>query len=182
MSKQDDDHLAYGDYHDSPGKSSPRRNFFEDVAHRIRGGAPPVAGESPSDSKPQASSTPKQSSGMAGFLGKIQNIGSGIKAKISSWEERHSHTHTSGECAEDLHTSHHANRFTSFAPVREGNDVKWYVDGCGYFWAVSLALEQAKETIWILDCMKASPNIEKCLTSSRVAFSRIVSSTTTSEK
>jgi hypothetical protein len=26
------------------------------------------------------------------------------------------------------------------------------VDGCGYMWAVSRALEQARETIWILDC------------------------------
>jgi phospholipase D1/2 len=152
MSKQDDDHLAYGDYHGSPEKSSPRRNFFEDVAHRIRGA--PVAEQSSSGSVPEGSSSPKQPSGMAGFLGKIQNIGTGIKAKISSWEDRHSHTHASGECADDIHGAHHANRFTSFAPVRDGNDVKWYVDGCGYFWAVSLALEQAKESIWILDCRK----------------------------
>ena len=42
-------------------------------------------------------------------------------------------------------------RFESFAPERPGNDVKWYVDGCGYFWAVSQALEGARESIWILD-------------------------------
>lgn len=42
-------------------------------------------------------------------------------------------------------------RFESFAPERPGNDAKWYVDGCGYFWAVSQALEGAKESIWILD-------------------------------
>lgn len=44
------------------------------------------------------------------------------------------------------------NRFGSFAPPREHNDVKWYVDGCSYFWAVSRALENARESIWILDC------------------------------
>lgn len=44
------------------------------------------------------------------------------------------------------------NRFGSFSPERSGNDVKWYVDGCGYMYAVSLALEAAKESIWILDC------------------------------
>ena len=44
-----------------------------------------------------------------------------------------------------------ANRFHSFAPQRVGNDAKWYVDGCGYMWAVSVALEEARESIWILD-------------------------------
>ncbi|KKK18333.1 hypothetical protein P175DRAFT_0505037 [Aspergillus ochraceoroseus IBT 24754] len=42
-------------------------------------------------------------------------------------------------------------RFGSFAPPRHGNDVKWYVDGCSYFLAVSKALETARESIWILD-------------------------------
>lgn len=44
------------------------------------------------------------------------------------------------------------NRFNSFAPIRHtGNDAKWYVDGCGYMWAVSVAIEEARESIWILD-------------------------------
>ncbi|QDS70930.1 hypothetical protein FKW77_006746 [Venturia effusa] len=42
-------------------------------------------------------------------------------------------------------------RFNSFAPERMGNDIKWYVDGRDYFWAVSVALEKAKETIYIAD-------------------------------
>ena len=42
-------------------------------------------------------------------------------------------------------------RFDSFAPEREGNDIKWYVDGRDYFWAVSIALDRAKETIYIAD-------------------------------
>lgn len=29
--------------------------------------------------------------------------------------------------------------------------MKWYVDACGYMWAVSVALEQAQHEIWILD-------------------------------
>jgi phospholipase D1/2 len=48
-------------------------------------------------------------------------------------------------------TSQGQNRYASFAAEKAGNDVKWYVDGCGYFWAVSQALESAKESIWILD-------------------------------
>ncbi|KAF2732179.1 phospholipase D/nuclease [Polyplosphaeria fusca] len=42
-------------------------------------------------------------------------------------------------------------RFNSFAPERDGNLIKWYVDGRDYFWAVSVALENAKETIYIED-------------------------------
>lgn len=42
-------------------------------------------------------------------------------------------------------------RFNSFAPERDGNLVKWYVDGRDYFWAVAEALEQAKETIYVAD-------------------------------
>lgn len=43
------------------------------------------------------------------------------------------------------------NRYQSFAPVRQNNDAKWYVDGCSYMWAVSVAIEEAQESIWILD-------------------------------
>ena len=44
-----------------------------------------------------------------------------------------------------------SHRFASYFPIREGNQIKWYVDGRDYFWAVSVALEQAKETIYIED-------------------------------
>ena len=44
-----------------------------------------------------------------------------------------------------------SHRFQSFAPERDGNKIKWYVDGQDYFWAVSVALERARETIYIED-------------------------------
>lgn len=44
-----------------------------------------------------------------------------------------------------------SHRFESFAPIREGNRVKWYVDALDYMWAVSIALEEAKEVIYIED-------------------------------
>jgi phospholipase D1/2 len=44
-----------------------------------------------------------------------------------------------------------SHRFNSFAPERDGNLVKWYVDGRDYFWAVAEALEKAQETIYIAD-------------------------------
>jgi phospholipase D1/2 len=52
---------------------------------------------------------------------------------------------------------HSQNRYLSFAPQRKSNDVKWYVDGHNYFWAVSRALESARESIWILDCEYSRP-------------------------
>lgn len=42
------------------------------------------------------------------------------------------------------------NRYQSFAAPSSGN-VKWHVDGASYFHAVSTALEQARESIYILD-------------------------------
>jgi phosphatidylserine/phosphatidylglycerophosphate/cardiolipin synthase-like enzyme len=40
----------------------------------------------------------------------------------------------------------------SSAPVTEGNNVKFHVAGCTYFWAVSEAIEKAKQSIWIQGC------------------------------
>ncbi|KAL4901224.1 hypothetical protein BDW74DRAFT_187869 [Aspergillus multicolor] len=42
------------------------------------------------------------------------------------------------------------NRYGSFAGVRGGNNVRWHVAGCAYFWAVSEALQNATESIWIM--------------------------------
>jgi len=42
-------------------------------------------------------------------------------------------------------------RFSSFAPPRGGNSVKWFVDAKDYFYAASIAIEEARESIYILD-------------------------------
>ncbi|KAL2405885.1 Phospholipase D1 [Exophiala dermatitidis] len=44
-----------------------------------------------------------------------------------------------------------SHRFQSFFPERENNKIKWYVDGRDYMWAVSVGIENAKETIYIED-------------------------------
>ncbi|CAK7218941.1 hypothetical protein SCUCBS95973_003653 [Sporothrix curviconia] len=64
--------------------------------------------------------------------------------------EHHSHTHHGYDCAVSHSDEHNGNRFQSFAPQTTGH-AKWYVDGCSYFWAVSEALAQARESIYILD-------------------------------
>ncbi|KAI1821078.1 phospholipase [Xylaria intraflava] len=65
-------------------------------------------------------------------------------------EEQHEeqeHIQTDRPDIRPVDTSH---RFQSFAPRTTG-DVKWYVDGASYFWAVSMALREARESIYILD-------------------------------
>ncbi|KAI8979120.1 hypothetical protein BDF20DRAFT_905927 [Mycotypha africana] len=42
-------------------------------------------------------------------------------------------------------------RFNSFAPIRTNSSVAWFVDGRDYFWDVSVALDNAKESIYIHD-------------------------------
>jgi hypothetical protein len=42
-------------------------------------------------------------------------------------------------------------RFDSYAPIREGAKIKWYVDGKDYFFAVSQAILAAKSEIYIED-------------------------------
>ena len=74
-----------------------------------------------------------------------------VKSQFVIAEDKiHAHTHVDGQCFQGAHDSE--NRFDSFAAPRENNDIKWFVDGCGYMWAVSKALENARESIWILDC------------------------------
>ncbi|KAI0543964.1 phospholipase [Xylaria curta] len=55
--------------------------------------------------------------------------------------------HSNQANVQPVNTSH---RFQSFSPQTSGN-AKWYVDGASYFWAVSMALEEARESIYILD-------------------------------
>lgn len=76
-----------------------------------------------------------------------KKVANKISSKFDS--EKHSHTHLHSLCHALHHTVH--NRFQSFAPPRTQNSAKWFVDGCGYFWALSIALEQAQSQIWIMD-------------------------------
>lgn len=79
-----------------------------------------------------------------------------LKHKIGKFENlvnphhRHDepHEHATDRKRGAIADSH---RFGSFAPVHEGNNVKWYVDARDYLWAVSVALEKARETIYIAD-------------------------------
>ncbi|KAI1838973.1 hypothetical protein CBS147337_698 [Penicillium roqueforti] len=92
---------------------------------------------------------PQKEDKLSGFLEKLQGtvteLGSEFAQKIGTTIDPQAYAQYGPS---NTNTEH---RFDSFAPVREHNDAKWYVDGCGYFWAVSRALENARESIWILD-------------------------------
>lgn len=93
---------------------------------------------------------PAKEDKLSGFLGKLQGtvteFGSEFAQKLGTTIDPQAY-------AEYGPSKPNAEiRFGSFAPPREHNDAKWYVDGCSYFWAVSRALENARESIWILDC------------------------------
>lgn len=162
----DEDPMAYGDYH-QPSAANPENaeNFSEgpegergiigDTYRKFRGKY-----QSQYDGSSQ--SKPKPPSGGLGsfFLNKVkgavEDIGSKLESNIGPvGSNKHSHTHVGLQCDDGTHnnTQH---RYGSFAAQRTQNDAKWYVDGCGYMWAVSEALERATESIWILDCKTLS--------------------------
>ena len=93
--------------------------------------------------------------------GAVHGFGRQINHRLAK-RETHSHTHADCECDHGTHDNME-HRYLSFAPQRHGNSVKWYVDGCGYMWAVSQALEQARESIWILDCTQRISQLTQSL-------------------
>ena len=155
-----DEDLAYGDYHDPTRDTGGDEEDFEgeggergiigDTYRKIRGKNRPQQDVASSQNDGAAAS------GLGSFLfnklhGAVHDISSELNQRLNHPENRHSHPHGTSQSANATgsDTNH---RFGSFAPQRTDNDVKWFVDGCGYMWAVSMALERATHSIWILDC------------------------------
>ena len=161
--QRDDDALAYGDYHTShpdPAEVPPGSEDFEDAEgergiigdtyRKIRGKYQPNQGDGSTGSQ--------QSGGLGSFIfhklhEAVTDIGSKIDPNLtaSGGSGAPSSSHVASQQYGDGQTGHQ-NRYDSFAVQRSDNDAKWYVDGCGYMWAVSRALEHATTSIWILDC------------------------------
>ncbi|KAF1992379.1 putative phospholipase PldA [Aulographum hederae CBS 113979] len=75
-------------------------------------------------------------------VGKINNL----------WNTNHRHDEEHEQATDNKRKAiAESHRFESFAPEHDGNNIKWYVDGRDYFWAISVALDRAKETIYIED-------------------------------
>ncbi|KAK4911816.1 hypothetical protein LTR28_013977, partial [Elasticomyces elasticus] len=170
----DNNPLAYGEYHSHPDEGQTERGLFSDVYRRPRGRHPastssprPDVFPSPCQASPPLPLTPppprtpppihtdtaRLKSGaetdqyqghgsplyqqpppaappasVMSFLfdkmhSAVHGIGAELKEKISGQGETHGHTHMSGQCSDGTH-SQRLHRFQSFAPEREGNDVK----------------------------------------------------------
>ncbi len=56
----------------------------------------------------------------------VEDVQTTVKASLQDGQPTtHMHTHHSGVCSDSKHEHHHLHRFQSFAPQRQGNDVKW---------------------------------------------------------
>jgi len=103
-----------------------------------------------------------------GFMGKLRNklkdthlydakVGAiHLKHRIGKFQNLINSNHRHDEEHEQLTDAKRTaiaeeHRFQSFAPERDGNQIKWYIDGRDYFHAVSVALERAKESIYLAD-------------------------------
>ena len=176
-----DDGLAYGQEGGSraqgEGDAGAERGFFGDTFKKIK---------NTYDTKPTGSGSAQQSGGFGASLfktvhGAVHDVGRQVNQRLVR-RETHSHTHADSQCDHGTHENCQ-HRHSSFAPQRQGNNIKWYVDGCGYMWAVSRALEQATQTIWILDCMSRYTTYgTNLLNIYRVALARTLPPTTSCKK
>ncbi|KAF4546230.1 Phospholipase d active site-containing protein [Lasiodiplodia theobromae] len=166
MSNDHDDNLAYGDYH---GDESGERGLIGDFGRRFLGERAEAEPSditsahrrplhhpfSPHSAQPQGEPThyepysTQKPPPMASFFNKVGELFTGHEEEAPTTHEQVSTA--AAETAQEGAQKYADHRFLSFAPQRHDNNVKWFVDGCGYMWAVSEALERAKESIWILD-------------------------------
>ncbi|KAJ9118196.1 hypothetical protein QFC22_004100 [Naganishia vaughanmartiniae] len=80
---------------------------------------------------------------------KLEDVAISVYTTYNS-RHRHDEAHEQ-ELDAKLEAIRDQHRFRSFAPVRSGNVVKFHIDGKDYFWAMSEAIDSAKESIFIMD-------------------------------
>ncbi|CAE7033193.1 hypothetical protein PTNB73_04902 [Pyrenophora teres f. teres] len=151
MSRRDED-LAYGDYNKREGEEGDR-GLLGDVGRRFGFGK-----KENTASQPPSSNQGSSGGGMSFFKklhdplhGFVSDLKDAISGDDHAQKPPAATTYEQGGQPQPGQEFHEQHRFLSFAPERHGNEAKWYVDGCSYMYAVSIALERAKESIWILD-------------------------------
>ncbi|KAE8366512.1 hypothetical protein BDV27DRAFT_91053 [Aspergillus caelatus] len=126
------------------------QNYNEQSSSQNTYGRPPQPQyQDPNKPQGRPQSKPPKEDKLSGLFGKLQGavaeIGNDLGQRIGTALDPEAYAEYGQVKPQTQH------RFGSFSPDRQGNDVKWYVDGCSYFYAVSKALESARESIWILD-------------------------------
>ncbi|KAJ7932951.1 hypothetical protein B0H13DRAFT_1953904 [Mycena leptocephala] len=87
------------------------------------------------------------------FLKKLETFASHARDEaIGIWNPNRRHDDPEEKRQDEIRAEINAgHRFNSFATEREGNFVKWHIDGHDYFWALSEMLDSAREAIFIQD-------------------------------
>ena len=145
-SQQWEQPLAYGtDYQGShPGNEHPAADEYDAVEdHEETEGERGIIGDTYRRYRGKPPKKPAEDPSLGSFIfgklqGAVQDISSEIGKRIDG-RSQHSHVNAGAQASDSMHTST-SHRYGSFAAQRTGNDAKWFVDGCGYFWAVSEAL------------------------------------------
>lgn len=141
----------YGTSHGGPGQQQQQQQQQSYYSGPATGQPPSYQSGSYNQQQPSSTRPHKQdklSSLLDKFEETVSGVGSQLAQKIGTTIDADAYA---GYGSSSNASSR--NRFGSFAPPREANEVKWHVDGFTYFWAVSRALETARDSIWILDCM-----------------------------
>ncbi|KAG2416674.1 hypothetical protein HFD88_007890 [Aspergillus terreus] len=134
------------------GQGQPANPGYQQSASQnyTYGSASQPSNPSYQDPQAQSQNKPPKQDKLSGLFGKLQgtvaDLGSDVAQRLGTALDPQAYAQYGQPTKPQAE-----NRFGSFAPDRQGNDVKWYVDGCSYFYAVSKALENARESIWILD-------------------------------
>ncbi|PYH41596.1 putative phospholipase D (PLD) [Aspergillus saccharolyticus JOP 1030-1] len=141
--------------HQQQGSSNAQQSQYQQTHSQTQGSAhqyPPSYGNnSPQHHQHQQSTyhqqspKPQKQDKLSGLFGKLETLGNEFAQKIGTALDPQAYAEYGSTKPQTQ------NRFGSFAPERQGNEVKWHVDGCAYFYAVSKALESARDYIWILD-------------------------------
>ncbi|KAL8999842.1 MAG: hypothetical protein Q9169_001383 [Polycauliona sp. 2 TL-2023] len=161
--------LAYGEYHGSSSAGNEQNEYNDGlyegeegeegerglIGDTYRKFRRRYSGQGPQGGMPPPNGGPERPTGLVSGLfstlhGAVHGLGSELQQKVSGRPSTSSHAHTGPQYDSSMHNSTQ-NRYGSFAAQKDSNDIKWYVDGCGYMWAVSRVLEQARESIWIMD-------------------------------
>lgn len=90
---------------------------------------------------------------LRGQIGHLRNKLEDVAISVyTTYNSRHRHDEAhEQELDAKLEAIRDQHRFRSFAPIREGNVVKFHIDGKDYFWAMSEVIDSAKESIFIMD-------------------------------
>lgn len=122
-----------------PKSSDP--SAFQDDDSSIAPSTSTETGTSPTYNKKDV----PQPSRVSRFMGKVDRITSGVSrlgtAVATTWNPNHRHDEEwEKEIDRKIEDIRNGHRFRSFAPEREGNMVKWHIDGHGGFRSSGVAL------------------------------------------